>query len=188
LLGDTEIGHMTHGNDIQPLTPAMAVHFPGFEVGDLIISYASTNLIFILDPETLKVKWWRVGISDFQHDPNWEPDGTIAIFSNNQRSDIHFSDIVTVDPETMEHHIVVDGSKLDFYSPANGRHQLTEFGTRYVTSSQQGWAFEVDRSGKIVSSFVNVIDSAEGRALHLSEALRFNEGYFDTEFWKKCSN
>ncbi len=188
VLGNTEIGHMSHGNDIQPLTPSMAANFPGFEVGDLVISYASTNLIFILDPKTLKVKWWRVGISDFQHDPNWEPDGKIAIFSNNQRSDNHFSDIVTVDPETMEHRIVVDGSKLDFYSPANGRHQLTDFGTRNVTSSQQGWAFEVDRSGKIVSSFVNVIDSAEGRALHLSESLRFKEDYFDTEFWKKCSN
>jgi Arylsulfotransferase (ASST) len=185
---DTDTSHMTHGNDIEPLTPGMAAKFPGFKVGDLLISYAATNLIFILDPETLKVKWWRVGISDFQHDPDWEPDGQIAIFSNNQRSERKFSDIVTIDPETMEHHIVVDGSKLDFYSPANGRHELTEFGTRYVTSSQQGWAFEVDRSGKVVSSFVNVIDSAEGRALHLSEALRFKEDYFEPEFWKKCSN
>jgi hypothetical protein len=188
LFGNTETGHMTHGNDIEPLTPAMAAYFPGFEVGDLLISYAATNLIFILDPDTLKVKWWRVGISDFQHDPDWEADGNIAIFSNNQRADEKFSDIVTIDPETMEHHIAVDGSKLDFYSPANGRHQWTDFGTRYVTSSQQGWAFEVDRTGKIVSSFVNVIDSAEGRALHLSEALRFKKDYFETEFWKKCGN
>jgi hypothetical protein len=187
LFGNPEEGHMTHGNDIEPLTPSMAAHFPGFNVGDLLISYASTNLIFILDPQTLKVKWWRVGISDFQHDPDWEPDGKIAIFSNNQRSDKHFSDIVSIDPVTMEHHIVVDGSKYDFYSPANGRHQLTEFGTRYITSNQQGWAFEVDGSGKVVSSFVNVIDSDEGRALHLSEALRLKDDYFEPGFWKRCS-
>lgn len=37
--------------------PAVAAGFPGLEPGDLELSYASTNLVFIVDPDTLEVKW-----------------------------------------------------------------------------------------------------------------------------------
>ena len=57
---------MTHGNDIDPLPAALAPDFPQFAPDDLVISYATTNLLFVLDPESLKVKWWRVGITDYQ--------------------------------------------------------------------------------------------------------------------------
>jgi len=188
LFGDKGAGHMTHGNDIEPLPSHLAPDFPDFEPGDLVISYATTNLIFVLDPETLGVKWWRVGISDFQHDPDWEAGGKISIYSNNaHRSVKEFSDIVTINPQTMEFQVTLEGADMGFKSDANGRHQLTPFGTRYVTSSKQGWAFEVDETGKIVSSFVNTIDLSGGLALHLSEAWRFKENYFDEQFWLKCS-
>ena len=88
--------------------------------------------------------------------------------------------------QTMEQEVTLEGADMDFYSDANGRHQLTPFGTRYVTSSKQGWAFEADETGKIVSSFVNTIDISGGMALHLSEAWRFKENYFDEQFWLKC--
>jgi hypothetical protein len=64
---------MTHANDVDPLPQHLVADFPGLEAGDLAISYASTNLVFILNPQTLLVKWWRVGVSDFHHDPDWKP-------------------------------------------------------------------------------------------------------------------
>jgi Arylsulfotransferase (ASST) len=178
-------GNMTHGNDIDPL-PSNLVHaFPGFEADDLAISYATTNLIFILDPDTLKVKWWRIGAVDFQHDPDWEPDGRIGIFSNNQR-DKEFSTIVAIDPKTYEHTVELDGKDYSFKSDINGRHQLTPFGTRFVTSSRQGWAFEVDEEGETVFSFVNNVSVENKKALHLAEAWRFEEDYFESAFWENC--
>jgi len=178
-------GNMAHGNDIDPLPAALVDKFPGFQAGDLAISYATTNLVFVLDPKTLKVKWWRIGITDHQHDPDWEPDGRIAIFSNNYRSE-DYSNIVAVDPVTSKYEVIVRGRDLQFKSLINGRHQLTAFGTRIITSSKQGWVFEVDGQGKIVFSFVNNVDTERGRAMHLSEAWRFPEDYFDRPFWEEC--
>lgn len=185
-IGNLFAGHMTHGNDIDPLPAAVAHEYPGLKAGDLAISYASTNLTFILDPDTLEVKWWRVGISDFHHDPDWEPGGMISIYSNNHRSEKTVSDIVTIDYASMEDQVIVPGDPYEFYSSANGRHQLTPFGTRMITSSKQGWAFEVDADGKIVSSFVNKVDGEDLQALHLSEAWRFEESYFEDDFWTRC--
>jgi len=185
-LGNRYAKHATHGNDIDPLPAAVADQYPGLEAGDLVISYAATNLIFILDPDSLKVKWWRIGTGDFQHDPDWEPGGKITLYSNNNRSEKTVSDIVTLDYATKDDQIILRGEAYDFYSNANGRHQLTPYGTRMVTSSKQGWVFEVDADGKIVSSFVNNINSEKALALHLSEAWRFDENYFTDKFWLDC--
>jgi len=180
--------HMTHGNDIDPLTQELAAAFPQFEVGDLLISYASTNLVFILDPESLEVKWWRVGIADYQHDPDWEPDGRISIFNNKTRHLGYgegYSEIVTIDPRTFESEVVYRGDKPVFRSIFNGRHELTEFGTRLITSSNQGWAFEVDSAGDLVFSFLNTYNEKE--SLFLSNALRLPEDYFEGEPWESCA-
>ncbi|MGD8385464.1 MAG: arylsulfotransferase family protein [Lysobacterales bacterium] len=187
-IGNIISGNMTHGNDIDPLPAAKAHEYPGLKAGDLVISYAATNLIFILDPDTLEVKWWRVGAGDFQHDPDWEPDGQIVLFSNNHRAEKTVSDIVDIDYATMRDHVILRGERYGFYSDANGRHQLTPYGTRMITSSRQGWAFEVDSTGKIVSSFVNNYNAKEALALHLSEAWRFDENYFKDKFWLKCGS
>jgi hypothetical protein len=179
--------NLTHGNDIEPLPLALAAQFPQFEAGDLIVSYATTNLVFVLDPDTLVVKWWRVGAGDLLHDVDWEPDGKITLFNNNSRRLFDLSsDIVAIDPATMELSVDVDGSEYDFFSVINGRHQLTPFDTRFVTSSTQGWAFEVNSNGDIVFSFVNNVDAQNKNSVHLSEALRYQEGYFNDDFWNTC--
>ena len=179
--------NLTHGNDIEPLPAALAQDFPAFEPGDLAISYATTNLVFVLDPDTLEVKWWRAGLGDLQHDVDWEAGGNITLFNNNSRRLFKpYSDIVTIDTASMDFTIDVDGEGYDFYSVINGRHQLTPQGTRFVTSSTQGWAFELDRSGEIVFSYINNISKQDSHSLHLAEALRYQEDYFHDEFWKKC--
>lgn len=127
-----------------------------------------------------------MSVSDFHHDPDWEPGGKITLFSNNSRALKDTSDIVTIDYGAMEDHLDVDGARYEFFSDANGRHQLTPYGNRFVTSSKQGWAFEKDSEGRIVFSFVNTAKDGEQRALHLAEAWRFDEEYFDIEFWNEC--
>lgn len=187
-IGNLFSGDMTHGNDIDPLPAAVAHEYPGLKAGDLAITYASTNLTFILDPDTLKVKWWRIGISDFHHDPDWEPGGQIVLYSNNPRTKKTVSDIVRIDYATLRNDVILRGEPYGFYSDANGRHQLTPFGTRMVTSSKQGWAFEVDAEGKIVSSFVNRFNDNESLALHLSDAWRLKDNYFEKDFWLACKS
>jgi hypothetical protein len=76
------------------------------------------------------------------------------VFSNNARGYGRHSNIIAIDPRTFEYETHVDGSKYDFYSRANGMHEIAEFGTVIVTSSTQGRAFEVGRNGEVVFDFV----------------------------------
>lgn len=183
---------IAHGNDIEPLPKSYIDVFSQFEPGDLLISYRTQNLIFVLEPESLRVKWWRIGPWDRQHDADWEADGKISVYSNNTNTRTRLTpqnkatDIVTIDPVNFDYNITVKGEEYDFYSAVNGDHEKTPFNTRMITSTNQGWAFEVDDKGKIVSSFVNIYDKNKFRSLNVSAAHRLPENYFIREFWKEC--
>lgn len=142
-----------HPNDVEPLPEGLAAAFPDFRAGDLLISLRSLNLLFVLDPESLKVRWWRVGATQRQHDPDWMPDGRILAFNNRMSRD--YSEIVAIDPKTFERVTVFDGRKNAFYSRIRGKVQLLDSGALVVTSPQQGRAFEVDPTGQVVLEVVN---------------------------------
>ena len=143
--------------------------------------------MFVLDPDDLKIKWWRIGAWDRQHDPDWETDGSIVVFSNNTRTARRHSDIVAIDPVTLQHRVLVNGTDMDFYSSINGQHAATPYGTRMITSTTQGWAFEVDRANNIVFSFVNNYEEDSRDSLNVAEALRFDDDYFSVDFWNQCT-
>ena len=175
-----------HGNDIDPLPASLASRFPSFAPGDILLSFRTPSLLMVVDPETLEIKWWRVGAAGQQHDPDWEEDGRIAVYGNNTRSLRIHSDIVAIEPANHASEVVLDGSDYGFYSLFNGDHQATAFGTRMVTSATQGWVFEVDEAGDIVFSFVNSYDLDTPRTLHVGEASRLPEDYFTEDFWNRC--
>ena len=175
---------MWHGNDIEPLTEDRVSSFAGFEAGDLLISFRTQNLVFVVDPDTLKIKWWRIGAWDRQHDPDWDPNGRITVFSNNNVSPRQYSDVISIDPSTYSFEVLVNGKDYDLYSKANARHELTEFGTRMIVSTRQGWVVEVSDTGEVVSSFVNNYSAADSRALFISQAVRVPETYFERPFWQ----
>ena len=187
LQSDKKADDVSHGNDIDPLSPKLAASFDAFDVGDLLLSYRTQNLVFVIDPDTLDVKWWRIGAWGRQHDADWEPDGSISVFGNNVGSSREFSDIVSIDPETFVHRTILDGEKYGFYSSTNGEQQRSPYGTRMIASTTQGWAFEVDKNNQLVFSFINLYDETSETSLNVSKAVRLNENYFDNEFWKTCN-
>lgn len=175
-----------HGNDIEPLRRRVAGKFPQFEQGDLLISFHTVNLLFVLDPDSLHIKWWRIGPWDRQHDPDWEPDGKISVFSNNWRSESDYSNIVSISPEDYKTRIILKGEKYNFYSVINGKHQITPSGTILVTSATQGRVFEVDANGDVVFDFVNVYSAADNETLHLSDAIFLPLDYFEFDPKSSC--
>ncbi|WP_282608357.1 arylsulfotransferase family protein [Pelagibius sp. Alg239-R121] len=177
-----------HGNDIEALTAAMLPAFPGFEKGDLLLSFRTTNLVFVLDPDSLKIKWWRVGPWDRQHDPDWNPDGTISVFSNNERGVGKYSNIISINPQTYEFQTLVDGSNYDFRSSFNGMHQITDRGSVLISSGLQGRLFEVDRNGEVIFDFVNSYSWEHQRALRVSEARYLERDFFSFEGFPTCEN
>ncbi len=156
-----------HLNDVDPLPAAYSGAYPQFTPGDLLLSARSLNLVFILDPDTLKIKWWRIGATQRQHDPDWGPDGDIMIFNNRMSRD--YSEIVTLDPGSMAVRTAFDGRENGFYTRIRGKQQRLPGGAIAITSPQQGRVFETGPEGDVVFEAVNLDADDPARRYVISE-------------------
>ncbi len=171
-----EGGGRWHPNDIDPLPEKLAHLYPQFEAGDLLVSLRSPNLVFVMDPESRRVKWWRQGLTRRQHDPDWNDRGTITIFNNNMHREV--SHIVEIDPITFRHQIILDGSLYDFYAREKGKHQPLPDNGLLITSSDSGRVFETDATGKVTFEFINRFGE-NGKVLAVSEARYLPKNFFN---------
>lgn len=176
-------GGYWHPNDADPLPKKYAAAFPQFSPGDLLVSFRSINLIFVLSPEDLKIKWWRSGGWRRQHDPDWQADGTITIFNNNMHRDV--STLIKIDPKTYEQSVIYDGSEEGFYTWMRGKHEILENGHIALSSPQQGRVFEVNSLGEVVFEFVNLYD--DNHSMLVSELVTLPLDYFDSSTFKPCN-
>jgi hypothetical protein len=175
-----------HLNDVEPLPRHLAARFDGFEAGDLLLSVRSLNLLFVIDPNSLKVKWWRMGMTRRQHDPDWSETGEITAFDNRLGRD--YSRIVSIAPKSFEERILFDGQKNNFYSRFRGKHQITETGNLLVTSTQQGRVFEVDPNGKVVLEILNRKPGDSEFNYLISQATWLPVDYFKFTESKRCGS
>lgn len=138
-----------HANDVEPLRPEMAAAFPEFEAGDLLISLREANLVAVIDPDDGTLKWWQHGPWLKQHDPDFQPDGTITVFDNHTGSGE--SRILRVHPSTHSVETVFAGSEAaPFYGWQRGKHQVLANGNVLVAEAEQGRVFEVAPDGGLV--------------------------------------
>ncbi|MEI4486190.1 arylsulfotransferase family protein [Frigidibacter sp. MR17.14] len=138
-----------HANDVETLTPEMAAAFPMFAPGDLLVSLREINMIAVADRRTGRFKWYQHGPWLKQHDPDFQPDGTITVFDNHTGSGR--SRILRVDPKTHETAVVFAGSEaLPFYSWQRGKHQVLPSGNILITEAQHGRVFEITADGALV--------------------------------------
>ncbi|MGF1500875.1 MAG: arylsulfotransferase family protein [Paracoccaceae bacterium] len=160
-----------HINDVDPLPPDLADAFPGFEAGDVALSLRSLNLVLVIDPETLTIRWWRMGAVQRQHDPDWQPSGRITLYNNRMMRD--FSEIVSIDPQTFATETLLDGRDHDFYSRVRGKHQVLPTGGLLIASSQQARVLETDAEGRRTLEILNDAPAISGEGHVITDAAWF---------------
>jgi hypothetical protein len=174
-----------HLNDIDPLPAELASAYPSFEKGDLLISARSLNLVFVMDPETLRAKWWHVGGWRRQHDPEWMRDGKISIYDNQMvpRGQESWSRIVQIDPKNDTREVAYDGRKHNVYSAIRGKHQILRRGGIVMTVPQQGRAIIVNETGKLKVDFRNKY--SKNKNLLVSEMRYVRPSFFNFDPHKR---
>lgn len=158
-----------HLNDVDPLPEFLADKFSDYETGDLLVSARSLNLVFIVDPDTHKIKWWRFGATRRQHDPDWGWDGSITVFDNRMSRD--YSRIISIEPGTYQVKNLYGGKSIEFYSRIRGKYQVTESGHLIVASTQEGRVFEVDPDGEVGLEIINMKPGDTDLSYVISQAI-----------------
>lgn len=146
-----------HPNDLEELLPEMAAAFPAFEAGDLLVSLRNIQALAVIGRRTGEVKWVAYGPWRDQHDPDFQPDGTISVFSNN--TDRFASQIISVDPGTGASRDVFAGTGLEFDSFIMGKHERLPNGNWMITPTIQGRVMEVTPEGRIVREYNNILNA-----------------------------
>jgi hypothetical protein len=152
-------GDVTHLNDVEPLSPAMADEYPLFEAGDLVVSLRNIDLVFVVDPDTRKIKWHASDPFHAQHDPDFVGDGWIGVLDNARDfrggKMLGGSRIVGLQPHTGTLEEWYPTKQSDrFYTPAGGKWQELENGNMLLVEARAGRVVEVDSGGRTVWEWV----------------------------------
>lgn len=182
---------ITHVNDVEPLTAAMAEEFPLFEPGDLLVSLRNLHLVFVFDPATLMVKWHSSDPFLHQHDPDFLAGGWIGVFDNNtdlstRGTVLGGSRIFGIQPHTDSTRVFFPTERSEpFYTSVRGKWQRLENGNMLLTESAAGRVVEVTPDGRTVWDWV--VDPYDGdRVPYVSTGLRVDLEDVQLDSWP-CS-
>jgi hypothetical protein len=145
---------ITHLNDVEPLSPAMAEDYPLFEGGDLLVSVRNLDLVFVYDPSTGQVRWHASEPFIQQHDPDFIGNGWIGVFDNNRdftgRGTLTGgSRIVAVQPHTDSTVVRFPTDQSDpFYTDTMGKWQHLNNGNLLLAETKAGRAVEITPDGR----------------------------------------
>ncbi len=158
---------LLHPNDLKPLPAAYAAAYPQFEAGDLLVSFRNINMLGVIGRKNHNIIWAGYGPWYGQHDPDWNADGTITVYSNNHHR--RRTSIVEIDPETRAARDRFWDTELDFNSYQMGQHQKLPNGNWLITSPMQGRVIEVTDDGLIVREWANYLDETYNATVTYAE-------------------
>lgn len=173
-----------HPNDIDVLYADVAPMFPEFEAGDLLISLLKPNLIAVVDPHDLVLKWWSHGPWRAQHDPDFTADGKISVYNNN--TGMGRSEIIKIDPKSGEISNDLFEGEIRFYSAAMGKHQYLPNENVLIVVPGEGRILVASATGQKVMEFNNLSAKTTAYNAHVENGLWMPLDYFNK--FPKCSH
>ena len=179
LIRHQEGSDITHLNDVEPLSDAMAPQYPLFDSGDLLVSVKHLNLIFVFDPASGAVKWHASEPFIQQHDPDFVGDGWIGVFDNHEDGTprgerLGGSRIVLLQAHT-DSIIEIFPTPLSepFYTPTQGTWQKLTNGNLLLSESRAGRVVEVAPDGQTVWDWV-IAPYDDSTLPEVYQSIRYN--------------
>ena len=170
-------GDTLHVNDVEVFPRGLA---PGlFQPGDVMVSLRRPSTIVVFDLARRGVR--HVSTAGFvrQHDPDFIDGNTISVFDNHHIGARHEgvqSRIVVEQVDSGKREIAFQGTpEQPFFTDIMGKHQWLPNGNLLLVESTVGRVLEVDRNGRMVWEFINVI--GEKLAGAVSEGTRLPEKF-----------
>ena len=177
---------LTHINDIEEVTQALADKIKGVNKNDLLVSIRQMHMLAILDKDSGAIKWTQIGPWIRQHDPDITPEGNIIVFNNSLKNfgfnGVKGSSLIELDPASGQAHVVYPrDSQPSFFTEIMGTHQTLANGNILITESKAGRVFEINKQGDIVWEFVSPYDNTHSSLVEV--AHRYPLDYFTVKDW-----
>ena len=182
MLGLNPEKDVVHLNDVEEIPPGLLDRFPQFERGDVVLSLREPNMVMVVNPDSRKIKWSKIGPWVQQHDTDWRPDGTIMVFDNRfdrtARGDhLGGSRVVTIDPRTgAVKTLYGDEPNHVLYTATQGDQQILANGNLLMAEAEAGRIIEVTPDGEIVWEYINRYSDTE--VLRVSDATKYPRSFF----------
>ncbi|MGD8891163.1 MAG: arylsulfotransferase family protein, partial [Desulfobacterales bacterium] len=181
-----------HLNKIEVLPNSMRKQYPDLPAGALMVSARNINLIFIMDPETLRIIWHSHGNTQRQHEPKFIGDNKIAIFNNsyngnhpNPNHKSNYSSIKTFDFKTQRWQTLYNAKPIKGYTEIQGKFDISTNNSLLLNLSLQGRIVELRRDGKPLFEFVSVCDGAS--VFWQKDAQYISQSTFDSLTSSRCN-
>lgn len=172
--------NILHTNAIMLIDAPLADKHPIFNEGQILVSFREIHTIAVIDLEQEKVTWALTGMWNYQHEPSLLANGDLLLFDN--RGNNRISKIIELNPLTQEVVWIYKGTQTKkFFSATAGTTQRLANGNTLITESNNGRAFEVTPSGKIVWEFFNPNRTGENNELiaALYDVVRLDKNKFN---------
>lgn len=182
-------GDIFHLNDVEQLSSALAEQYPMFDAGDIAVSLRDLNMLLVVDPDTLLVKWYTYTQTTFQHDIDFIGDGWVGVFDNRyDRTEdgkiLGGSRVLAIRPDTNEEKTLFPTEKSpNFYTKWSGKWQKLDGGNLLLTEARAGRALEVTADGTPVWEWVIERFNAN-EVPEVMEATRYVYTTDDVATWK----
>jgi hypothetical protein len=181
-----------HLNKIEVLPNNMRKQYPDLPAGALMVSARLINLIFIIDPETLRIVWFMHGHTQVQHDPKFIGDNKIAVFNNsyngnhpNPADSSNYSSIKTYDFKTKKWQTLYNAKSINGYTGFSGNFDLSENNSLALNLTLQGRIIELSHEGEPLFEFISVRD--DDSVFWSKEAQYIPQGAYDSITSTQCN-
>jgi hypothetical protein len=148
-------GDIFHTNTLEVLDGSLAATHPEFSAGRVLISLLIPSTIAVVDLDTVRTVWAKLGMFTRQHDPKVLPNNHLLLFDNGGKRS--YSRVLEFDPEHPDEPSweYVGDDTSPFHSQTCGSAERLPNGNTLITESDAGRAFEVTPACEIVWEFYN---------------------------------